>query len=59
MPGRALVLLVALAVSACSSVPVSTFDRPLARGAGPHVRMHYLGNGGWIFQRGSERRWRS
>ncbi len=54
MRGRALVLLIALAVSACSSVPVSTFDRPLAPGAGPQVRLHYLGNGGWIFQRGSD-----
>ncbi len=42
MPGRTLVLLIALAMGACSSVPVGTFDRPLARGAGPQVRRVYL-----------------
>ena len=48
---RALLLVIALAVSACSSVPAGLFDPIKPPGSGPHVSMHYLGNGGWIFRR--------
>ena len=52
--GRVLVLLIAVAVSACSSVPVNTFDPLPGPDGRPHVSLHYLGNGGWIFQRGDD-----
>jgi L-ascorbate metabolism protein UlaG (beta-lactamase superfamily) len=48
---RALLLVIALAMSACSSVPAGLFDPIKPPGSGPHVSLHYLGNGGWIFQR--------
>ena len=52
--GGAVVLVVALAVSDCASVPVNVFD-PLPRPDGrPHVSLHYLGNGGWVLQRGND-----
>ena len=54
MTGRALVLVIALAVSGCASVPMNTFDPLPGPDGRPHVSMHYLGNGGWIFQRGDD-----
>jgi L-ascorbate metabolism protein UlaG (beta-lactamase superfamily) len=51
---RALLLVIAIAVSACSSVPAGLFNPIEPPGGGPHVSLHYLGNGGWIFQRGND-----
>jgi L-ascorbate metabolism protein UlaG (beta-lactamase superfamily) len=51
---RPLVLAIAIALSACSSVPAGLFNAIEPPGAGPHVSMHYLGNGGWIFQRDND-----
>lgn len=44
-------LVMALALTACSSVPPNTFTKLEPPGAGPHVELHYLGNGGWLIQR--------
>ena len=52
--GRALLLVIVVAVSACSSVPAGLFDPIKPPGPGPHVSMHYLGNGGWIFRRDND-----
>ena len=51
---RALLLAILIAVSGCSSVPAGLFNAIDPPGPGPHVSMHYLGNGGWIFQRGND-----
>jgi L-ascorbate metabolism protein UlaG (beta-lactamase superfamily) len=44
-------LLIVVALAACST---TSFDPPPAP-TGPAVELHYLGNGGWIFQRGTDR----
>jgi L-ascorbate metabolism protein UlaG (beta-lactamase superfamily) len=56
MRGRAFVLVIVLmiALSGCSSLPAGLFNSPLGPDNRPHVSMHYLGNGGWIFQRGDD-----
>jgi hypothetical protein len=51
---RALVLAAALSLAACTGT-IPTFDPlPAQPPNGPHVEMHYLGNGGWIFRRGND-----
>ena len=50
-----LLLGLALTSSACSSVPPDLFSTPAPPGAGPHVQLHYLGNGGWLIQRGDDK----
>ena len=54
MMPRALVILIALLPAACASVPSNLFDT-LEPTAGPHVELHYLGNGGWLMRRGTDR----
>jgi L-ascorbate metabolism protein UlaG (beta-lactamase superfamily) len=55
MTARGLLLVVAVAMSACSSVPINTFDSPQPADDRPHVELQYLGNGGWLIQRGTDR----
>lgn len=52
---RAFVLLTALSLGACASVPDSLFHPLEPAAAGPHVTLHYLGNGGWLIQRDQDR----
>jgi Beta-lactamase superfamily domain len=54
MRARVLLLLAALPLTACSGA-IPKFDPlPATPPAGPHVEMHYLGSGGWIFRRGGD-----
>ncbi|MGH7390136.1 MAG: MBL fold metallo-hydrolase [Candidatus Rokuibacteriota bacterium] len=54
MRARALLLVAALTLTACSGT-IPQFDVPLATPPdGPHVELHYLGSGGWLFRRGSD-----
>src|SRR6267143_651619 len=51
---RAFLLLIVPLLGACASVPSDLFDTPTPT-PGPHVELHYLGNGGWLMQRGTDR----
>lgn len=54
MRARVLLLLAALSLTACSGA-IPTFDPlPAKPPDGPHVELHYLGSGGWIFRRGGD-----
>jgi hypothetical protein len=55
MMAHCLLLVMALALGACSSVPLNTFDPPRPPDGGPHVALHYLGNGGWLISRDRDR----
>src|SRR5688572_32197004 len=57
MLARSLLLVIALALAACvSAVPdTNPFSELPKRPDGPHVEMRYLGNGGWLIERGSDR----
>jgi L-ascorbate metabolism protein UlaG (beta-lactamase superfamily) len=50
-----LLLAIAVTLSACSSVPGNTFSDLPKPPATPYVELHYLGNGGWVIQRGADK----
>jgi L-ascorbate metabolism protein UlaG (beta-lactamase superfamily) len=54
MIAPSLLLVVALALTACSSAPPGLFSTPEPPDGRPHVELHYLGNGGWLFRRGGD-----
>jgi L-ascorbate metabolism protein UlaG (beta-lactamase superfamily) len=54
--GRGGILVLVLVAMACARpVPAGLFDALPGPVASPHVALHYLGSGGWLIQRGTDR----